>query len=1129
MATVTMTPELDARLKMLNPEQQLAVSTLDGPVLVVAGPGTGKTELLSLRVAKILLERDVLPQNILCLTFTDAGARAMQQRLADLIGAAAYDVEISTFHAFASRLATNYPEYFLRRASDTAISTLQASKLVNSLLMGLKVDDPLFQRPFNGVVGTLNNVISFISYFKRSGLRIDELQGIIQQNEEAFDYLEKSTDLLSMVGSRVPGSAAKKEAFFASLLDLVNRLEALAPERLRSKIIGTPGVYEPYLSYFARMFNQGPLYDSDANKSDGYALLRKLLFAKDNDGNTVIKARQSNLKMTSALEVFRQYQESLDKAGQFDFDDMIFTAIEAVAGHPAFKHNLHDQYKYLLVDEFQDTNGAQMRILDLLSDYSVSPNILVVGDDDQAIMRFQGASVMHLLQFEQKFANIARIVLKTNYRSVPSLVGLGQELAVQIVNRLPASAHEKQLQSFLSDAPDQGFTAREYASREAQYLELARAIKDRIDSGFVKNASRPTEAIAVIAYRHDSLRALIPYLNALEVPFNYRLTSSVDEIASLQTFFHCLRFVNDLASRSDALAESHLPAILASKELGLSPDQYIEFALNCRSNRQTWLTALRLSEDSSLQGIYTWLARLAVSAKSSPVRQLLHELITPLREYYEKQDDIIQLVEFNKGISALLAFVEAELLNARALGLTTGSDSGQVASSHPLSLSDLVSTFDDASRFNEKINVDIEMSRPDSIDLTTAHGSKGLQYDLVYLIDADDRQWHSSGRAGTQLVADNMLFGQERDDDDSRRLLFVAVTRAKRLLEVTLGNEGLARELLGLVNVEKTEASAQSLLAQSEISLAERFYPYNSDWPLFVSPHLQDMQMSASLLNAFIQDSLGGLGAEGFFASSVLRLPEKPSVAVEFGNLMHRFFEDWLNHVVRSQDIGPKDLVQAYLEEVSWLDFEELEREQLRQRLRLVVEQFIPQAGGIFVAHAIAEKWAFTHLDDVPLTGKFDLIVPDQASKTLRVFDFKTGRNTGQQKIDAAQWRQLMFYKLLLELSPEYRGWTVTAAVDLFVDPTNVSGGNVSIPSPIDMSGLDLGVFKLLVKAVWQRLQSGDLDVSGFAESPQLAGLRAGSVYKSDSKGGKKGDPKEPSSAEVEAVFEQWLIDGLLG
>jgi DNA helicase-2/ATP-dependent DNA helicase PcrA len=151
--------------KQLNEKQREAVNTIYGPVLVIAGPGTGKTQLISTRVGHILKATDTLPQNILCLTFTEAGATAMRERLIKLLGQAAYDIRISTYHAFGSELLRNYPEY-LEESDFEPIDEVGRIEIMRGILAGLSYDNPL--KFADNYIG---DIISFISDCKRADLK----------------------------------------------------------------------------------------------------------------------------------------------------------------------------------------------------------------------------------------------------------------------------------------------------------------------------------------------------------------------------------------------------------------------------------------------------------------------------------------------------------------------------------------------------------------------------------------------------------------------------------------------------------------------------------------------------------------------------------------------------------------------------------------------------------------------------------------------------------------------------------------------------------------------------------------------------------------------------------------------
>ncbi|MCA9338850.1 UvrD-helicase domain-containing protein, partial [Candidatus Saccharibacteria bacterium] len=177
------------RYKKLNKNQRLAVDAIDGPVMVVAGPGTGKTELLSMRVANILQKTDTSAQNILCLTFTESGANAMRERLIELMGKEAYGVSVHTFHSFGSEIINRYGDYFYSGAHFHPADELSSYNVLHSIFEKLPHDNPLGSK-MNGEYTQLRSVQNTISHFKKSGLTPDEIQRLLKNNTLFLDFAE---------------------------------------------------------------------------------------------------------------------------------------------------------------------------------------------------------------------------------------------------------------------------------------------------------------------------------------------------------------------------------------------------------------------------------------------------------------------------------------------------------------------------------------------------------------------------------------------------------------------------------------------------------------------------------------------------------------------------------------------------------------------------------------------------------------------------------------------------------------------------------------------------------------------------------------------------------------------------
>ena len=193
--------------KNLNTEQKIAVDTIDGPVMVIAGPGTGKTQVLALRVGNILKKTDTRPGNLLCLTFTDAAAINMRERLARLIGAEGYKVAVHTFHSFASDVIGNYPEYFYNGAEFLPADDLKQIEILEEVFLELPRSNPLSSK-HEGEYTYLKDAKKAIQYLKRAGLTPTEFSALIESNKKSigvissFGMTDSSLSLLFSMTSR---------------------------------------------------------------------------------------------------------------------------------------------------------------------------------------------------------------------------------------------------------------------------------------------------------------------------------------------------------------------------------------------------------------------------------------------------------------------------------------------------------------------------------------------------------------------------------------------------------------------------------------------------------------------------------------------------------------------------------------------------------------------------------------------------------------------------------------------------------------------------------------------------------------------------------------------------------------
>ena len=1097
--------DLAKSMAWLNDAQREAVEHIEGPLLVVAGPGTGKTQLLSLRAANILATCDVQPCNILCLTYTEAGAEAMRKRLIELVGRDAYGIEVCTFHGFASSVRARYPEFFKSNPNATPVSSLHAKEIIDGLLKDLPYDNPL-SGIRQGIATNLGMEASFISAIKRSGLLVNEFTAMMEQNIAFADYLENQTDVLKFFQTPLPRKASEKEEYVAAFEELLTAALSLAPAKLREPVVSTPGMYEPYAKWLAAKLQATELID-EGGRTTGFQDLRKLIAYKDDDGVYRAAVRKVSQKGLAAIQIYAGYQEKLKEKGLIDFDDMVMDCILAIREHAELRYLLQERYRFIQVDEFQDTNGAQMRIVELLCEGIECPNVMAVGDDDQAIMRFQGATIACINQFQAMY-HPKNVVLKINYRSTPEIVELGKGVAAQVENRLAASASDKDIRAFRDSCDQVEFAETVFANQELEYQAMARDIRARIDAGFIDQCKDAEEAIAVIANKHVKLKSLIPFLREQNIPCAYKATTELFAMETMQTLLALMRYVAAYAAGRQALAESYLPQIIAAPELDGESVSAVSFALFAeREHRKNWTLAMAETKDARINKLHDTLMKWCSMAPSAGVRDMLFTIAQPCMSYYGRisQDDPLAFAEFNGGVRALLNFVEDEWGTPRENG-------------RAMRLADVIERLDRAWLFGESIEASIELDAPGAVRLTTAHSSKGLEFDLVYLLDAEDDVWHRS-RPSAGVFAPNVFIGNERDDDDVRRLLFVAVTRAKSYLEVYRAGGNTLRELSESIATVEMPESVVDLACALATSWEDSYALDTPELQALLAPNLPPRSLSVSALNAFVDYHEDSPNYCAFPNKYVLRLPQKPEVFFEFGTQVHAYFENYVNHVIKAGDMTLDELNEQYREAIANLDFAEDDIAAYLHRFDRIVKHFDawarPRLSGRLATEVKLNALAG---DNVPLFGVCDLLVIDDETRTVRVIDYKTGFSYPTGKPTRSYERQLQFYRLLIESSAEFAGYRVLSCEDWYVEPER-SDEQPRMHEPVvaAVSDEDIEYLTTLMNAAWHCIVRGDFNISQFSASIQKAQAESELAAM-------KRPSKKAREEALQIAFEDWLI-----
>lgn len=1074
------------RYKQLNEEQRRAVDTIDGPVMVIAGPGTGKTELLAMRAANILKQTDELPENILCLTFTDAGVIAMKKRLREIIGRDAYKVPVMTFHSFGTDIMNQYPEYFYSGASFRPADELTQLQIITDILDKLPYDNPL-KAKMNGEYTSIKSIISAIGDIKGAGLTDEQFRLLLNATESTVDKVEPL--LVDAIGDGMRSKTA------------ITRFETLL-EKLRG--IDEPKPLENFSTLIKLLTNtlEDALGEAKTlNKTKPLTGWKDQLVEKDAAKNIVMKARKQLRKLRALNVVYFEYLDQMQTAEFYDFNDMILQVVKAIETQNDLRYDLQEKYHYIMVDEFQDTNPAQMSIVNNLTNNPVvedKPNILVVGDDDQAIYGFQGADIGNILQFEETYPLTTKIALLKNYRSVAPILETAGQVIQQSNERIPGI--DKNLQAKTTNAPAKSEIV-EFATPHEERKWIADSIRKLLDSN-----EKPSE-IAIIARKHKDLESLIGYLTDADIAINYERQEDVLDDEIIKLVERIGEVIHAICVERHDDANGMLPELLGHPMWGIDPRTLWEISLSAYKERKQWLEIMP-NHESTLP-IFEWLLATAGQALHLPLETMMDIIIgnssliesytSPLKEYFfsdsERENNLATYTIYLENLSSI-----RKKLREHHLSLNK-----------PL-LGDYLDFMQDNRVAKIKISAKRHIgSEKSAVKLISGHGSKGLEFNHVFIVNATESQWgeKASGKSSAIKFPPHLRLKRTSNSYDERlRLFYVAMTRARRGLHISYALENdngkemlmagfLAENNLPLRTVEHDNSDKN----REEAAEKEWYEPIISIPQItiqqYLEPELATYKLSATHLTNFLDVSRGG--PRKFLLSNMLHFPSAMSAAASFGNAIHNTLERVHTHMRAHGSLMPEeDILAEFERQLSNYSLSDNELNHFLHKGQSILHTFLAERSGMFNPNQIAER-SFSNQDvtlaDARLKGKLDVLEIDKESKTAKVIDYKTGkpfeawgRGTEYDKIKSYHYRQqLLFYKLLIENSRDYHNYTMTDGALLFIEP-NDTGRTVHLPlGEIDHE--EFVRFKQLIGVVWKHINDLSFpDTSQYDES--LKGIR---------------------------------------
>ncbi len=1122
--------DFHTRYATLNANQRQAVDYIHGSLLVIAGPGTGKTELLSMRTAQILRQTDTLPDSILCLTFTESGAANMRQRLRQIIGEDAYKIAIHTFHSFGTEIINQHRQYFFRGADAQPADELTQHQIVTEILEGLDWRNPLSAKN-NGEFVYTNELIRVISEFKQSGLTPAELRLVMADNQRVITGItpdiqqvfaakisKKTIELFAPLAEKIAerigeGGITEPSGDTASSAPDSTAATAQIPTNLPSSIT-------PYAQVLALSIAHAAQEAIDANSTKPLTAWKNKWCEKNAAGEFVLKDFAASEKLSAAIDVYEAYGNVLAERSLFDYDDMILSVIQACESHPELRANLQEQFQFIMVDEFQDTNLAQLRLLFDLTGDEDNPNIMAVGDDDQAIFSFQGADVGNIQRFRQHYHDPKIIVLTDNYRSATDILTAARGVITQGTDRLENTIDglSKQLTAHASGSGAR-VEIQEFASVSEERAGVAQQIAE-----LIKRGENP-EHIAVIARHHKELIELLPYLYRQNLTVNYERHDDILEQDIIQALDKLARVVMAIHQNNLDVANSLLPEVIAHPAFGFSALDIWRLSLHAYKNRQLWLESMLANSTFQLFG--EWLLERAKDVPNLPLEEQLDKLLgleaseEPLlglrtaiaarassdarreKRSPSKGSSLNSLAAHYFSPQALAEHPDAYLTTLESLRTLRQKLRDRTTDEAP-TLADFLEFID----LHRSTKTRLTHIRPQAsalggaINLMTAHKSKGLEFPHVFVIGAIDSAWGERVRSRSRLIrypANLQLQPAGASYDERLRLFFVAMTRAKTTLTMTYsqtndaGSDTMIASFLTdhaptIIPAADTPAT-QLTVAQTDWS-TRLSAPMSAELKDVLAPTLETYKLSITHLNNFLDVSRGG--PQNFLLNNLLRFPSAKSPAASYGTAIHASLQQLHNLLGADHRLPPAERILQHFR--TSLEAQHLPPDDFKLYLdkgTAALTAFLDAKSSDFHDTELAEL-DFAHqgvvVSGARLTGKLDVADIDKHNKTIFVTDYKTGKPSHSwkgasdyEKIKLHKYRQqLMFYQLLVTSSRDYSNFTFIGARLQFVEPDMKTGDILSLEDSFSREELD--EFARLIGIVWRKITTLELpDISEYS------------------------------------------------
>ncbi len=908
--TREVTEETSLLLEGLNDQQRLAVTHASGPLLIVAGAGTGKTTVVSKRIAWLIETGRAKPEEILALTFTEKAAGEMIERVDELLPLGYVDLWISTFHAFCRRVIEE---------------------------RGLDIGVP------------------------------NEFRLLDQT--DAYLLVRRNIDRFALDYYRPLGNPTK------------------------------------FLHAMLRHFSRAK--DEDISPEDYLKYAENLKLDADDPEGISESSRQHEL-----ADAYHVYQRLLLEEGSLDLGDLQMYAIRIFRTRPHVLAEFRKRFKYVLVDEFQDTNWAQYELIKMLT--GKDGNLVVVGDDDQSIYKFRGASVSNILQFKNDFPGAKDIVLTTNYRSLQGIL----DRSYTFIQR----NNPNRLEAKLATTDGKGITKRLTGAREGEAViehlrymshedEIRGVIKKIIN---LQSDDRPWSDFCILVRSNSSADDYSRELQRRGVPYQFL---ALRGLYAKPVIMDCVAYFGLLDDYHESRA---LYRILSAPPYAIPGEDLVRLAHEARK------TSASIYEVIAKRGMLAWISAEAMHRLDRLIADIARHTVLARTKSVSQV-----LIAFLTDSGYLKHLKSADDANARE----------QFGYLHQFL--DRLKRFEESHeeptlhRFMEEYAIERESGEegslafdpdtgPDMVRIMTVHAAKGLEFSYVFIVDLVDKRFPTIAR-GDQIPLPDALTkeilpeGGDTHLEEERRLFYVAMTRAKNGLFLTSAEDygGKTKkkpsrflEELGFDNAPSVLPSFERLTEPEQGTVPKGTVPM-----LPIPTHFSFSQLAA-YDNCPLQ----------YKFAHVIRIPSLGKASQSFGNTIHATLE-WFLKTLSERDaaaqttlfettqkkdslsVTKKELLEKY-EEVwqdNWSESKE-EKDRYRTEGREGLSLFYDQAVISPPRPKYLEKEFSLKIGKHTLKGTIDRI--DETEAGIEIIDYKTGKAKTEDDLDTDAKRQLLIYQI---------------------------------------------------------------------------------------------------------------------